>query len=170
MRYDSSNRFISRRLINGVSFMSISSIVLRNGGEWRLTPSPPPPPPVQSRESQKSPIWVGLKMSSLLCPVSWYFAQHIWNALEGIWSPVLRLLLLLYCPSTTQPKTALPAYWFLTSSEFSKSRPQNRPENHMHRPPKRRMGMRRYKRDARARNKTRCSCTDQNEMRTRRPE
>ena len=42
-RYDSSNRFISPRLISGVSFMSISFIVFkkRKGGE-RLTPPPSP--------------------------------------------------------------------------------------------------------------------------------
>ena len=34
LRYDSSNRFISRRLVSGVSFMSISFIVFkkRRGG------------------------------------------------------------------------------------------------------------------------------------------
>ena len=49
LRYDSSNRFISRRLISGVSFMSISSIVLKNGG-GRSTPLPP----VQERPEKPS--------------------------------------------------------------------------------------------------------------------
>ena len=42
-RYDSSNGFISRHLISGVSFMSISFIVSkkRKGG-GRLTPPPSP--------------------------------------------------------------------------------------------------------------------------------
>ena len=48
LRYDSSNRFISRRLISGDSFMSISSTVFKkSGGEGgggecgRLTPKKP---------------------------------------------------------------------------------------------------------------------------------
>ena len=41
MRYDSSNRFISRRLISGVSFMSIPSIVFKKWrGAFDSTPSP----------------------------------------------------------------------------------------------------------------------------------
>ena len=45
--------FISRRLISGVSFISISSIALRNG--WGRLTLPP-----QSRDGQKSPVWIGL--------------------------------------------------------------------------------------------------------------
>ena len=50
LRYDSSNRFISRRLISGVSFMPISSIVFkkRKGG-GRLSH-----PPVQGRPKKPS--------------------------------------------------------------------------------------------------------------------
>ena len=33
LRYDSSNRFISRRLISGASFMFISSVVFK---KWRM--------------------------------------------------------------------------------------------------------------------------------------
>ena len=39
-RYDSSNRFISRHLISGVSFMSISSIVFKKWGGGHLMPPP----------------------------------------------------------------------------------------------------------------------------------
>ena len=60
LRYDSSNRFISQCLINGVSFMSISSIVFK---KWRGGASYAPPPllPAQSREGTKNPVWIGLK-------------------------------------------------------------------------------------------------------------
>ena len=43
LRYDSSNKFISRRLTSGASFMFISSIVFkkwRGGGAFDATPSP----------------------------------------------------------------------------------------------------------------------------------
>ena len=41
LRYDSSNRFISRRLISGVSFMSISFMVFKKrGGVFDAPPSP----------------------------------------------------------------------------------------------------------------------------------
>ena len=42
-KYDSSNRFISRRLISGVSFMSISFIAFkkRRGGGGAFDASPP---------------------------------------------------------------------------------------------------------------------------------
>ena len=59
LRYDSSNRFISRRFINGVSFMSISSIVSK---KWRgrLTPPPPPPTSRSPGKDKKCPVWIGL--------------------------------------------------------------------------------------------------------------
>ena len=50
LRYDSSNKFISRRLISGASFMFISSIVFKKWrGGGRLTP-----PPVQGRPKKPS--------------------------------------------------------------------------------------------------------------------
>ena len=42
LRYDSSNRFISRRLISGASFMFISSIVFKKWREAVDGPSPSP--------------------------------------------------------------------------------------------------------------------------------
>ena len=52
LRYDSSNRFIPQHFINGVSFMSISSIVFK---KWRGVGVFDAPPP-QSRKGQKSPV------------------------------------------------------------------------------------------------------------------
>ena len=53
MRYDSSNRFISRRLINDVSFMSISSIVFKKwGGEGAGGFDAPPPSPGKAKKAQ----------------------------------------------------------------------------------------------------------------------
>ena len=53
LRYDSSTKFISRRLIIGVSFTSISSIVFKKWrGEGGLMP--PPSTPVQGRTKKPS--------------------------------------------------------------------------------------------------------------------
>ena len=60
-RYYSSNRFISRRLISDVRFMSIYSIVFkkwRGGGAF----DPPPPPPVQGRPKKPSLNRVNLQL------------------------------------------------------------------------------------------------------------
>ena len=52
MSYDSSNRFISRRLINDVSFMSISFIVFKKWGGGGTGFDAPPP--VQGRPKKPS--------------------------------------------------------------------------------------------------------------------
>ena len=46
LRYDSRNRFISRRLISGASFMFISSIV------FMKCRTPPPPSPGTTKKAQ----------------------------------------------------------------------------------------------------------------------
>ena len=69
LRYDSSNRFISRRLISGVSFMSISFIGFKKRRGRGAFGAPPPPP--QSRDGQKSPVWIGLKTTALI-----HFVAH----------------------------------------------------------------------------------------------
>ena len=55
LRYDSNNKFISRRLISGVNFMSISVIVFkkrRMGGGGRQTPPPPSPRTAKNAQSE----------------------------------------------------------------------------------------------------------------------
>ena len=53
----SSNIFISRCLISGISFMSMPSIIFK---KWRETFDAPPPPPSPGN-AKKSPVWIGLK-------------------------------------------------------------------------------------------------------------
>ena len=52
LRFDSSNGFISGRLISGASFMFISSIVSRNGGGGGAFDATPPPSPGTSKKAQ----------------------------------------------------------------------------------------------------------------------